>query len=349
MKKRWHYHLLTRVLVITAVVAALPLSAGFVLIQHSAKTRLTDATGTNFVWFARHAASSLDVAFLREGEFLGSLARSPVIATELTGLRPHSPAEPREALLESPLSMRLAQLEESNPIYRGILVLDLGGSPVAASVPPEEFDYGQQTSFEKALSRARSQSEVSSSWAEPRIEAGQLALYRPVRDAGSGDIMGLVLGAMDTERLFASVSDFHFGESGHACLFERRSGRLLAGSATSCASEGVYRRLSDYQRADDQGRSYFLAGVEGPRSFDQSSAMLVASARPELARSFPELDWVVTVEQPLAETNAPLASLSRDLVVYFLGMGALVVLLAAYLSYRLERPATDVRVHLHPS
>lgn len=348
MKKRWHYHLLTRVLVITAVVAVLPLTAGFVLIQHSAKTRLSDAAGANFVWFARHAASTIDVAFVREMEFLSSVAHSPEVSKELSGSRAQPPAEPREALLDSPLSRELAQLEESNPIYRGILVLDLSGAPVAASVPPERFDYGTKGSFEKALSRARSVSEVSDSWAEPRVEEGELAIYRPVRDPDSREVMGLVLGSLDTERLFASVSDFRFGKSGHACLFDRRSGRVLAESDPSCAKDRVYRRLADFKRAVEQGRSYFLAGVEGPRSFDQAEAMLVAFARPELSRSLPELDWVVTVEQSLAETNAPLAPLTRDLVVHFLAMGALVVLLAAYLSYRLEKPPTDARVHLHP-
>jgi hypothetical protein len=53
------------------------------------------------------------------------------------------------------------------------------------------------------------------------------------------------------------------------------------------------------------------------------------------------------VEQSLEEANAPLVSLTRDLIVQFLAMGALVVLLSFYLSYRLERPVTDVAVDLH--
>jgi hypothetical protein len=355
VKKRWHYHLLTRVILITAVVAALPLTAGFLLIQNSAKTRLSDATGANFVWFAGHAASALDVSFLRELEFLSSVARSPVLRTELEESRSRSrsrslaPAEGREALLDTPLSKRLAQLEESNPIYRGILLLDVTGTPVAASVAPELFGNAAGASFEKALSRARSAFEMSDSWAEPRIEERELALYRPVRDPASGEVLGLLLGAIDTERLFASVSDFRFGESGHACLFERESGRLLAGNSGSCASDGRYPRLADYQRADGQGRTYFYAGRVGPRSFDRADAMLAAFARPELSRSFPELDWVVTVEQSMREANAPLAHLSRDLVLHFLVMGVLVVLLAALLSYRLEKPVTDVGVNLHRS
>ena len=47
------------------------------------------------------------------------------------------------------------------------------------------------------------------------------------------------------------------------------------------------------------------------------------------------------------EAHAPLAPIGRDLIMYFLGMGVLVVLLAAYLSYRVERPEADGQVELH--
>ncbi len=56
---------------------------------------------------------------------------------------------------------------------------------------------------------------------------------------------------------------------------------------------------------------------------------------------------MVTVAQSLAEANGPLISLTPDLILQFFAMGALVVLLAFYLSYRLERPVTDVAVDLH--
>ena len=82
MQEQPRYHLIYRVVVIIGVVAALPLSVGFLLIQHAAKTRLTDATGTNFVWFAEHAASALDLAFVRELEFLSSVSRSLDIARQ---------------------------------------------------------------------------------------------------------------------------------------------------------------------------------------------------------------------------------------------------------------------------
>jgi len=330
-----HYHLIQRVLIITALVAVLPLGMGFLLTQHSAKTRLSDAAGTNFVWFAEHASSALDVALLREVEFLSLVARLS-----------QSKATPD-------VSKLLEQFEQASPAYRGIAVLDLEGLPVAATfeTPSSGYGgyggYGNQESFRKALSRARAKAEVSDSWAEADPDEGILTLYRPVRDLESGGLVGVVRASLDAERLFAGVSDFRFGETGHACLFERTSGRVLAGSSERCSSQKAYSRFEDYQRAARQENSYFLAGVQGPWSFDRGDATLIGYARPELVRSLPEADWVVTVEQSLEEANAPLVSLTRDLIVQFLAMGALVVLLSFYLSYRLERPVTDVAVDLH--
>jgi hypothetical protein len=332
MKTPLHYHLIKRVLIITALVAVFPLGMGFLLIQHSAKTRLSDAAGTNFVWFAEHASSALDVALLREVEFLSLVGR----------LSQSEPASDGSKLLE--------QIEQASPAYRGIAVLDLEGVPVAATfeTPSSGYGgYGNEESFKRALSRARAKAEVSDSWAEVDPDEGILTLYRPVLDLESGGLVGVVRASLDAERLFAGVSGFRFGETGHACLFERSSGRVLSGSSERCSSQKAYSRFEDYQRAARQENSYFLAGVQGPRSFDRADATLVGYARPELSRSLPEADWVVTVEQSLEEANAPLVSLTRDVIVHFLAMGTLVVVHAFYFSYRLERPLTDVAVDLH--
>lgn len=329
MKSPIRYHLIHRVFFITAIVAVLPLGIGFLLVQHSAKTRLSDATGANFVLFAEHASSALDVALLREMEFLSLVAR----------------LSQSEAPFDS--EMLLEQIEKASPVYRGISMLDLQGHPVVGTFETPSTGEGNDKSFRKALSRARAKAEVSDSWAEVNPDERVVTLYRPVRDVESGELVGLVKASLDSERLFADVSGFRFGETGHACLFERSSGRVLAGSSELCSSQNAYSRFEDYQRAGRQENAYFLAGVRGPWSFERADATLVGYARPELSRSLPEADWVVTVEQSLQEANAPLVSLTRDLIVQFLGMGALVVLLAYYMSYRLERPTTDVAVDLH--
>ena len=320
------YHFIKRLIIIIGVVAALPLTAGFLLIQHSAKARLSDAAGGNFVLFAEHAASAVDMVFLGELELLTSVA----------AMKP-----------EARSAEYLEALEQSSRPYRDIVVLSAVGDVLTASGEPEHASYADEAGFEKALRNVSAEQETSGAWAVLDEANDLLILYVPIQEPESKELLGFVRGSIDTERLFHGVSDLRFGETGHACLLDRGSGRVLAGPSANCATDGLYVRQKEYLRAVEQGNPYFLGGVEGPASFDRADAELVAHSRPELSRSFPGLDWTVVVEQSHAETLAPLAPLSRDLVVYFLGMGVLVVLLAGFLSYLLEKPATDVELDLH--
>jgi hypothetical protein len=335
MKSSNRYHFLTRVLVIASVVAVLPLAAGFLLIQHSAKARLSDASGTTFVSLAEQTASAVDNALEREMEFLTAIARSPLLVREL-----------KER--DEDLSPYLTRAVASSSIYREIVVVSELGEVVGAEPAERETarQVAEEEGFQNALARARS--ERSDSWAEVVEDGARVTLYRVVREPQTGAVLGLVRAKLDAERLFAGITDFRIGASGHACLFDRRSGLLIAGGKADCGAEGTYALLDALGRAQTQGKDYFLAGVAGPASFDRADALLVAHARPELTRSFPELDWVVTVEQSLSEAHAPVAALFRDMILSFLVMGALVVLLGGYLSYKLERPVTDVEIDLHP-
>lgn len=331
MPARPHYHLITRVVVIAAVVALLPLTLGFVLIQHSAKTRLSDAAGTSFASLADQAAAAVDAAFAREFELLGAVARSPSVVESL-----------RTDASESSI------LPVASSLYLELVVLNLEGAVVAASAPDIVAEsYAKDEGFQKTVQRTQGRIESSDGWAGIGEDPGLLTLYRSVREPGSRNRLGFVRAEIDTERIFVAVSNLRIGKTGHGCIYDLESGRVLAGRAAACASDGGYARYEDAERALRQGRRYFLANVTGPSGFDRADALLVAQARPELARILPELDWVVAVEQSLAETHAPLEPMSRELILYFLGMGVLVVLLAAYVSFKLERPLAEDAVHLH--
>ena len=322
MKETSRHYVITRVLVIAAVVAVLPMSVGFLLIQHSAKTRLTDAAGLNFVSFAEQAGSAVNTAFLRELEFLTSLGYSPAVQTALV-------SDDVDAM-----KRYLSETELASALHTRLAVVGRDLELVADSESSKSLDLPEKLT-------------ASKSWASVGADPGALILARPISNPDSGDSLGLVVAELDAERMFMSVTDFRLGETGRACLFDRRSGRLLAGRRTECGAGELYARLEDIARAQNQGIRYFLAEVQGPDSFDRADALLVAYATPELVRNMPELDWVVAVEQSLEEAHAPLEPLFRDLVLYFLLMSGLVLTLAAYMTFKLERPVTDVELDLH--
>lgn len=334
------YHMVTRVLVIAGIVAALPLAVGFLLIEHSAKTRLSDAAGTNFVWFAETAASAFDTAVARELELVRAVARSERTIN---------------ALVDRTESTDLSDpLTASGALYRDIALLDRNGGLVASSSISGEPEPAWLRSTKVAIGKLERPRAVEA-FVEIGDDPGTLVLVRPVRDgdaSGASGVIGFVRAELDTERLFASISNVRIGGTGHACLFDRDSGRLLAGRRADCTDGGndTFARLDELTRAEREGARYFMAGASGPASFDRGEGWIVGYTRPELSRSLPEVHWVVAVEQSLAEAHAPLASLSRDLLTYFLGMGVLVLVLAAFMSVKLERPLAEaIDLHTRPT
>ncbi len=164
----------------------------------------------------------------------------------------------------------------------------------------EGSDYDAEAgreSFGKALSRARSRTGLAESFGAWDEGERFFVLYRPIRDPDSAEVVGLIRATMDAERIFTSVSDFRFGETGHACLIDESMGRVVAGRESACASDGRYARFREFERAERQGAEYFLGSVTGPSSFDRGEASLVAFAKPNLSFVLPEHDWVVLVEQ----------------------------------------------------
>jgi hypothetical protein len=61
----------------------------------------------------------------------------------------------------------------------------------------------------------------------------------------------------------------------------------------------------------------------------------------------PGVAWLVTVEQDLREALAPVDGVTWYLWIHFIGVFTTVILLALYLSFKLERPVMEDDLHLH--
>jgi hypothetical protein len=61
----------------------------------------------------------------------------------------------------------------------------------------------------------------------------------------------------------------------------------------------------------------------------------------------PNVKWLVVVEQSLAEALSPVEGVTRYLWFHFAGALATILLLAAYISFKLERPVMEHDLHLH--
>jgi hypothetical protein len=98
-----------------------------------------------------------------------------------------------------------------------------------------------------------------------------------------------------------------------------------------------------------QGRGYWTiptesAGSAGPPQATSRQARLVGYAPVD---QVPNVKWLVVVEQSLAEALSPVEGVTRYLWFHFAGALATILLLAAYISFKLERPVMEEALHLH--
>ena len=364
MKTKTHYFLDLRVLAIFGVIAVLPLAVGFFLISGSARVSLGESIGRDFANLAQHAASSVDEAVYREVLHLSVIATSPdLIDTARASNRRYSemanPSEALEAresgwseltpeypsvraLLDEPASRHLQTVVAASEIYHEMFLVDYKGAVVAASKKPLRSYYGNRPWFRKSIVGTTGKGEVTISDIRRfrEIDTDVIAVSWPVRPEPAGEPLGVLLAVVDLESLFQSVAGLRFGDSGHALLVQE-NGEVLAGTASERVLTERYHAMEDYKRAVKERRPYFVSAT------GSGSAELIGYGQSQLAFSYPELDWVVMVEQPLAEAHAPIAMVTRNIILYFLAMGLAVVALAVYVSFKLERPVTDIEVDLH--
>ena len=362
--KKTHYFLDLRVLAIFGVIAALPLAVGFFLISGSARVSLGESIGRDFANLARHAASSVDEAVYREVRHLSVIATAPdVIETARASnqrytaiANPKAALEAREsgwseltpeypsvrALLDEPASEHLQNVVAASELYHEILLVDYKGAVVAASKKPLHAYYGNRPWFRKSIVGTTGKGEVTISDVRRfrEVDTDVIAMSWPVPADPAGEPIGVLIAVVDAQSLFQSLTGLRFGDSGHALLVQE-NGEVLAGTASERVLTERYHAMEDYKRAVKERRRYFVSGT------DTASAELIGYGQSRLAFSYSELDWVVMVEQPLAEAHAPIAMVTRNIILYFLAMGLAVVVLAIYVSFKLERPVTDIEVDLH--
>ena len=83
---------------------------------------------------------------------------------------------------------------------------------------------------------------------------------------------------------------------------------------------------------------------DGERAIPTEPARLVGYA---LVEQVPDVSWLVTVEQDVEEATAPLDGVTRYLWMHFAFVLGAVILLAVYLSFKLEEPVIEEELHLH--
>jgi hypothetical protein len=375
------YYLDSRVLT-AFFFAAMPFVAfGSFMVVNAARTQLRDSAGASLEQRAVQTKLALEQYLGEQVVHLRVLALDPAVQKALTDTRPLPPeAEARAmeqawasgkdarlnaSVLESPLVPLLQPLTRVRPAVKMVQLIDGTGRLRAATSRSGRLFFGEVDWF-KAFGTQLSEPEVyvAENFRPTGTTLNLLEIAFPVRN--SEDVwLGAVRMLVDSSDLYTVLAPVRVGRTGHASLLRSTDGLILASDeserilkASMPGYDHLRNAVEGFPMAESGqqifGRARFHKGFwaapEVKTEDEKGRAVVVEPARLigfSPIDQVPNVNWMVTVEQDLAEALAPINNVTRYLWFHFIGVFATVVLLALYFSFMLEKPVMEETLHLH--
>jgi hypothetical protein len=355
----------TRVLTAVLLVSVPVLLIGAAIVLSIGQERLHDTAAARLAQNAEYTAATVDayvfrrildaavlgrVPDVRRAAAAGSQApydQAAVMATDRQWQADRAATAERSGLLQSSASQFLADIVGHDPIYREILVTDRQGRLVAASNVTSDYFQGDEDWWTAAFDRGRGRIVVSDVRRDQSAGVYAFDIAVPVPAPGGDALAGVMKIVADSREMLVGIAGLDLGKTGEAMLvrpdgsivFSRRS---YDPKDRFFAAELLRQHLEErQQRKAEPGPLTFTAGT------DQGPARLVAVAPGQLARSYPNLNWLVTLSVERDEITAPFRSLVWYLVIVFALTAIAVLAIALWLSIRLAAPGLDPEVDLH--
>jgi len=353
-----------RVLTVLLIVALPILVLGARYVVESGEARVREAETVQLAQVAEHIASSADAYVFRRIVDAAVIARVPEIRrAAAVGSRQSVDQKQIEALdrqwqqdhrvppslsgvLSNPASRFLEDVVKQDQLYREILVADRHGRVVAASGITSDYYQADEGWFTQALDDGR-RGRITVSDVRRDESAGVYAfdIAVPVADPESDDLAGIMKIVASSQEMLAGIGGLELGTTGQAILIRQDGSIVFSRQAVEpgarfFGAEQLRERLAA-AGDDPQARIYFRA-----RSGD-GTERVVAVARSQLHRSFPNLSWLVAVSVGERELLEPFRPMVWSLLAV-IGLTAVAVLgVALWVSMRLARPALDPALDLH--
>jgi hypothetical protein len=366
MSRRLHginYRVLT-----SLVVVGLPvLLLASYLVLANGRARLRDAFGLKLAQRAEQSASAIDAYVYRRVVDVSLLGRIPQIRAEAVrgSSRPpdaradaemdkafaaHDIKRPAVAsLLATETSKYFADITRQDPVYREILLTDLGGRLVAASNLTSDYTQADEDWWKRVmLDPSRGESTVSDvRWDDSaHTFAMEIAVPVPGLDERPAGVLKVVA---DIREMLPSVAGMDLGDAGDAMVVRRNgsivfSRRSVQPSTRFFAADRLRERLASATASAEPSRLFFSAPA------DDGQQQIVGVATSQLSSTYPHLPWVVVTWQSESELLAPVQTQFRSLMLVLALTGLCVLGLALWFSIRLAAKPfeTDMDLVPHP-
>ncbi|HEY7128747.1 MAG TPA: PAS domain S-box protein [Nitrospira sp.] len=334
--------------IITAIVMVglLPLTFLLALTYLEERRALRDTTGTNFKEVAVDAARRIEMHVTRVMNEGQQLATTPFLRTAVSEAnRTYEYKDPksiqemikdwqqrwkqRNKRSEFPLFInrivtnyliRWHDIRKSD--YVGILVTDQQGALVVSSIPQVEYFYGKAPWWQAVVKEGNQQPFVSEITFDPSFGTHVVVVAAPILDDLQKSVIGAVTILLRRDTLFHSIADVTIGSTGHAMLFAS-DGTPVICPILAPEEHSVRPELINVLRTFKSG--WTVAADDSHGSKDSLLGFAPVRFSQALAPgSIGGKHWVTVVRQDPKETFAPLSDLVAKVLLY--GLGVLAVL-----------------------
>jgi hypothetical protein len=227
-------------------------------------------------------------------------------------------------------------------------VTDRHGRLVAASNVTSDYFQGDEDWWRESLDGGRGRVVVSDVRRDQSAGVYAFDISVPVPAPSGEDLAGVMKIVADSREMLVGIAGLELGTSGEAMLVRPDGSIVFSRRAHDpktrfFAAELLRQRLEERQQLKQEPGplTFTAAGV------DEGSPRLVAVAPGQLARSYPNLTWLVALSVERDEITAPFRSLVWYLVIVFALTAIAVLGIALWLSLRLAAPGIDPAVDMH--
>jgi Cache domain len=353
-----------RVLTVLLIVAVPILALGAGLVVWRGEARVREAESIQLAQVAEYIASSADAYVFRRIVDVAVIARvmdirraaaeasrEPVDKKQIDALDAEWQKNRRlppalSGLLSSPVSRFLSDIAKQDPLYREILVTDRHGRLVAASQLTTDYYQADEGWWTQALDDGR-RGRIFVSDVRFDESAGVYAfeIAVPIAAPESDELVGVMKILASSEEMLAGIGGLQLGVTGQAMLI-REDGSIVYSrqsrepGAMFFGADTLRERLAA-TKDNPEARIYFVARTR------DGTDHVVAVARSQLHRTFPNLPWLVAVSMAEPELLEPFRPMVWSLMMV-IGLTTIAVLaVALVVSVRLARPAIDPALDLH--
>jgi Cache domain len=353
-----------RVLTVLLIVAVPILALGARYVVENGQARVREAESVQLAQVAEYIASSADAYVFRRIVDVAVIARvmeirraaadgsrQAVDRKQIDALdaewqkNRRLPAE-LSGLLSNAASRFLSDVSKQDALYREILVTDRHGRLVAASRLTTDYYQADEGWWTQAVDDGR-RGRIFVSDVRFDESAGTYAfeIAVPVAAPDSDELVGVMKIVASSQEMLAGIGGLQLGTSGQAMLI-REDGSIVYSRQTQepgarfFAADVLRERLAA-AKDDPEALTYFQARTR------DGTERVVAVARSQLHRTFPNLSWLVAVSVAESELLEPFRPMVWSLLSVIALTAIAVLVVALWVSMRLARPAFDPALDLH--